>query len=142
MPSAAAALATFAGLIATATGGTRMSSDHETLLEGISAGAVKFQLRGAAGKVDERGDGNAEYRVLYMRLDVHHRLAAAERSYTESATAATLQPVLDALLDPDFWRVAGTTFAIDDAPAMALSDLRRVGKVISYTITVAVRLAP
>lgn len=142
MPTPAAALSTFAGLVATATGYARMASDHERLLEGITAGSGKFQLVGAAGKVDERGDGNSEYRVLYMRLDVHHRLSGAERTYTESGTAGTLQVVLSALLDPDFWRVAGTTYAIDDAPTLALSDVKRVGKVISYTLTVAVRLAP
>lgn len=142
MPTPAAALSTFAGLVATATGYTRMGSDHERLLEGITAGSGKFQLVGAAGRVDERGDGNTEYRVLYMRLDVHHLLSGPERSYTESATAGTLQPVMSALLDPDFWRVAGTTYAIDDAPTLQLSDLKRSGKVISYTLTVAVRLAP
>lgn len=138
MPTPAAALSTFAGLVATATGYARMGSDHERLLEGITAGSGKFQLVGAAGKVDERGDGNAEYRVLYMRLDVHHRLSGSERSYTEGA----MQTQLDALLDPDFWRIAGTTYAIDDAPTLQISDLKRSGKVISYTLTVAVRLAP
>lgn len=138
MPTPAAALTTFASMISSVTGYTRLASDHERLLESITAGSGKFQLTGAAGKVDERGDGNTEYRVLYMRLDVHHRLAGAERTYTEGA----MQTQLDALLDPDFWRIAGTTYAIEDAPTLALSDVARLGKVISYTLTVAVRLAP
>lgn len=142
MPSPATALGTFAALIASTTGATRMASDHRVDLEGITAGSAKFQLRGAAALVNERSDSNAEYRRLLMRLDVHHRLSGAERSYTESATAGTMQPVLDALLDPDTWRVAGTTFALADAPALDLGDVRRVGKVISYTVTVAVDLVP
>jgi hypothetical protein len=142
MPTPAAALATFAGKIATTTGYTRLTSDHERLLQTLAVGSGGFQLIGAACKVDERGDGNNEYRVLFMRVDVHHRLSGSERTYTESASAGTMQVVQDLLLDPDYWRVAGTTYAVDDAPAMALSDVKRVGKVISYTVTVAVRLVP
>ena len=142
MPTPAAALATFAGLIATTTGYTRMASDHDLLLEGISSGSGKFQLKGAACKVDERGDGNNEYRILFMKVDVYHRLSGTERTYTESASAGTMQYVQDLLLDPDYWRVAGTTYALDDPPSMQLDDVKRIGKVIAYTITVAVKLAP
>ena len=138
MPTPAAALATFAGLIATATGGTRMASDHRVDLEGIALGATVFQLRGAASLVDERGSSNDVHTRLLMLLEVHHRLSGAERSYTEGA----MQSAIVALTTPQYWRVAATTWHVSDNPALVLGDVRRVGKVISYTITVAVDLLP
>lgn len=143
MPTPAAADATFASAIATLTGATRMACDFRRDLESITLGTRKFQLIDPSFTIDQAADWNESPVGMALRIDVHHRLGASEavRDYTQDE----MHTHLLSLLNPGWWEagsLAGTVLRLIDGPALDRNDVVRVGRVISYTVTVAVALKP
>lgn len=132
MPSPATMLGTIATAVASLTSGTRLASDYRVDLAPIAAGALVYQIRGVTGgKSFTSGDERA---VLAVRVDVHRRLSGgeAERAYTEVA----MQTHLASLLSPEWWRALSGVADVAPKPSIDTDDVRRVGRVVSYSVTV------
>ncbi len=129
-------------LIATAIEGTTlaptaMASDLELPFEAIAAGATKYQLQAWAGPITTVKDSVPPFQTaLAVKVMVHHHLGAAEteRQYTQDE----MQDFLETVLDPKFWEDIVGVFGVDEGgePEMALGDVTRTGRVISFIITV------
>lgn len=115
------------------TSATELASDHlET--QAIAASANRYQIV-ALGATVSSPDSSTPRVNVFFKIHVHHKLGAAEaeRTYTEG----NLQTWCDALVQPDWWRVTDVQDVVVD-PEIALDDVRRVGDVVSFTVTAAV----
>jgi hypothetical protein len=136
VPSPAAALASIATALGTLTSASRLLSDYRSDLQTITSGGIAYQLRGLTG--GKAINSAEEKAVLAVRVDVHRRLTTAEteRSYTEGV----MQTHLASLLSPAWWKAIGGVHHVDPVPALETDDVRRVGRVVSYAVTVGLTL--
>lgn len=114
-----------------------MASDLALDREAIPAGATRYQLQAWAGPSSTHDDSNENFLpALAVRLAIHHHLGEneAERDFTQDE----MQDFLEVVLDPDFWDDLPEVHNVDEAPELALSDVTRVGRVISFIVTTVV----
>ena len=133
-----ASLATVETNIATAIAGltgtpVRCGSDMVTNLEGLAAGAVKFQLLKDHLTEIEHGSSNVAWPAATITVTMHHQLSSStnERAYT-SSTMLTHQK---SLMDPSWWRAISGVFEVREGPTLQ-SEAERVGNTISYSMAV------
>jgi hypothetical protein len=104
-----------------------------TNLEGIAAGAVKYQLRKDHLTRIEGASSNVAYQAATFTVTIHHELASAtaERTYT-SGTMLTHQL---SLANPAWWRAITGVYGVEEGPTLQ-SEAERVGNTISYSYAV------
>jgi len=134
MTTTAAMITLMRAAVVSTTGATAMASDH-LLTERIPASGIRYQMRALAVEV-KSPDSAAPRAQVFVKLDVHRRLGTseAERTYTEGS----MQTWVDAMVQPAYWRaISVDVVEVTDSPQVALNDVRRVGDVVSFTLTVA-----
>jgi hypothetical protein len=131
-----ATLATVATNIATAVAalsGTpvRCGSDRRTNLEGLAAGAYKYQLR--VDHLTEIIRSNTSYQAATVTVVMHHELASpsAERTYTEGVMLTHQASLMDAA----WWRAITGVYDVAEGPTLQ-SEAERAGNTISYSMAV------
>jgi len=126
-------LAEMAAAVETLTGAARQASDYRDDLEALADGATVYQLRGGpSGEDSGRSDGPRT--VLAVELLVKHRLAGAERAYTEG----DMQTYVAALIAPAFWRTLPSAVDVVENPTYAIE---RVGRNVTVTVTLELSVA-
>lgn len=119
----------------------RLASDLDSSLQAVPFNVTRYQLRAFAGPVSEVADSSvAFYPAMAVSLTVAYHLGTG----TEQAWTATgMQAAMEALLDPSWWRtIAGVFLVQASLPEVALSDIRRVGRVVSFTLTLQLSVDP
>lgn len=115
--------------------GARMASDLSLDRQAIPAGDARFQLRALVGPPTKLKDSNTSFAAaMAVELRVHYHLGSseAEQTYTDG----DMQTWLAALSDPTWWTsISGVEAQLDELPEAALSDIRRVGSVVSFAVT-------
>lgn len=141
MPTISGALAQVCTKIEATFPFTRLSSCLRRDLDPMTGTAKTYSVI-PVGTIDERSDSNQEFRRLYLKLDVHQRINEAGGDTEEAIIEDNCLSYIETLLDPDFWRIPGTTLHLVEYPSMSISDLTRVGNVVSFSVTVALAIAP
>lgn len=119
----------------------RLASDLDATLQPVPFNTTRYQLRAFAGPVTEVQDSSvAFYPAMAVSLTVAYHLGTG----TEQAwTASGMQGALEALLNPSWWRtIAGVFLVAATLPEVALSDIVRVGRVVSFTLTLQLTIDP
>lgn len=138
MPTTSAALITLVrAAVASTTGATALASDYLSAgeQERIPASGIRYQLQAHSVDVENK-ESASPMAQLFLTLLLHRRLGTseAERTYTEG----NMQTWISALVQPDYWRVLSTDiWGVTQFPQVSASDTKRVGDVISFTLTVA-----
>jgi hypothetical protein len=137
-----ASLATVAGSIATAIAGltsspTRVGSDRAMNLEGLAAGATKYQLRADHETEIETADSNLTYQGATITVAMHHELASAsdERAYTQGNMLVDQE----SLMSRAWWRAIAGIYDVYQGPTIQ-SEAARVGNTISYSMAVSISI--
>lgn len=135
MATTAQIIALMRTAVAGTTGATTLSSDH-LVEERIAPSAIRYQLVSVAVEVVSV-DSSTPRAQVFARFSIHRRLGTseAERAYTEVA----MQSNIDAMILPAYWRALSVDIVeVTHAPQVQLGDIKRVGDVVSYILTVAV----
>lgn len=133
--NAAALITLIRAAVVSTTGASALSSDH-LRNERIPASGIRYQLRAHNADVENK-DSSSPMAQLFVAIDVHRRLGSseAERTYTEN----TMQTWISALVQPSYWRsLSVDVWDITQFPQVSLGDTKRVGDVVSFTLTVAI----
>ena len=128
-----ASLATVSTNIATALTaliGTRCGSDRRTNLEGLTAGATKYQLRVDHLTELEHGS-NVAWQAATVNVAVHHQLSGAERTYTEGAMLIDQESLMSAA----YWRAITGVYEVEEGPTLQ-DEAERTGNTVSYSMAV------
>lgn len=133
-----ASLATLDGNIATAIAAlsgtpSRCDSDMRDNLEGLAAGAYKFQLRADHLTEIEGSSSNVAWQAATINVVMHHELASpsAERTYTKGVMLTHQK----SLMDPSWWRAITGVYGVEEGPTLQ-SEAERIGNTISYEMAV------
>jgi len=115
------------------TGATRLASDLRDDLEPIPSGATRYQLR--ASSSGSASDSNVTRTLVSLELLLHHRLAGAERAWTEGS----LQSHLETITRAAWWRALASVYGVDPDVEIELS---REGAVVTASFSITVEIKP
>jgi len=136
----AATIATAIGVELTAQAVTfgRMASDLSTVNEPVPEGEARFQLQSYTLPQSTNPDSEALYfpAVVAVVL-VHYKLTTTERAWAETGP---MQPLLQTFTTPAWWRALAGAHFLDESPVG--SDVKRIGNVVSFTVTATVTIDP
>ena len=141
MPTLSGAVSNICTKIEASLPATRMASSLRRDLDPMTGAALKYQIV-PVGTYNERMSSNETFQQLWLRLDVHRRINESVGENENSIVEDLMVLYIATLLDPAWWRIPGTVQHIVEAPQMDVSDLVRVGNVVSFTVTVALAIVP
>ncbi len=117
---------------------SRMTSNLLTDRDQVtSTDAPKFQLLAAEDSTGEVDSASAKS-LVGITLQAHHLVAGAADA---TPIDDYIQDNIQNIIQPSFWKALVQVFDVTENPEVSSGDIVRIGNVISFTLTVQVRLA-
>lgn len=144
MPSIAtvkASIETKLETLMTAESAARMVSDFLTVCDQVPAGEARYQLRGWPSGESTLPDSNVVFRprVEYELVVVYH-IDESGGDDEQDWTEGRMTTIMRALIDPDWWDDVSGVFYVDEDPEAPISEISRVGDLVSFQVTVALTI--